>query len=168
MLKVGIITVSDKGFRGEREDLSVKVIKELIAAIDGQVTAYEIIPDEQPLIERKLMEYSDQLALDLIFTTGGTGFAARDVTPEATLKVAEKLVPGIGEVMREVSLKATPHGMLSRAIAVIRGQTLIVNLPGSPKAVRECMEAILPALPHGVQIMKGETGECGSPVLNGN
>lgn len=161
MIKVGIITASDKGFRGEREDLSVKVIKELIAAINGQVMAYEIIPDEQPLIETKLVEYCDQLALDLIFTTGGTGFAARDVTPEATLKVAQKLVPGIGEVMRGVSLKVTPHGMLSRAIAAIRGQTLIVNLPGSPKAVRECLEAILPALPHGIQIMKGEAGECG-------
>lgn len=163
MIKVGIITASDKGARGEREDLSVGVIRELIATINGQVEAYEIIPDEQVLLEEKLKEYSDKLNLDLVFTTGGTGFAKRDVTPEATLKVAEKLVPGISEVMRGVSLKVTPHGMLSRAVAVIRGETLIVNLPGSPKAVRECLGAILPALPHGIQILKGETGECGSP-----
>lgn len=163
MIKVGIITASDKGSRGEREDLSVRVIKELITSIEGEVIAYEIIPDEQILIEEKLKEYSDQLNLDLVFTIGGTGFSVRDVTPEATLKVGEKLVPGIGEVMRGVSLKVTPHGMLSRATAVIRKQTLIINLPGSPKAVRECLGAILPALPHGIQILKGQTGECGSP-----
>ena len=161
MIKVGIITASDKGSRGEREDLSVEVIKELIATIDGQVIAYEIVPDEQPILEVKLKEYSDELGLDLVLTTGGTGLAVRDITPEATLNIAEKQVPGIGELMRKISFEATPHGILSRGIAVIRGQTLIINLPGSPKAVRECLGGILPALPHGIQILKGEAGECG-------
>lgn len=163
MIKVGIITASDKGSRGEREDLSAGVIAELMAQIGGQVESYAIVPDEQSLLEAKLLEYCDHLGLDLVLTTGGTGFATRDVTPEATVAVAEKLVPGIGEVMRSVSLKVTPKGMLSRGIAAIRKETLIINLPGSPKAVRECLEAILPALPHGIEILKGEAGECAIP-----
>lgn len=160
MIKVGIITASDKGSRGEREDLSVGVIRELVGQMEAQVEAYEIVPDEQPTIETKLKEYSDKLNLDLVFTTGGTGFSPRDITPEATVAVADKLVPGIGEVMRSVSLKVTPMGMLSRGIAVIRKGTLIINLPGSPKAVRECLEAILPALPHGIEVLRGEAVDC--------
>lgn len=163
MIRVGIITVSDKGSRGERQDLSQGVIRELVDQINGQVMEYIILPDEQPLLEEKLKEYSDEMNLDLIFTTGGTGFAPRDITPEATVAVGDKMVPGIGEVMRSVSLQVTPRGMLSRGIAVIRKQTLIINLPGSPKAVRECLEAILPALGHGIEILKGEAGECGGP-----
>lgn len=122
--------------------------------------AYEIVADEQNILEDKMKEYADEKRLDLVFTTGGTGFAPRDVTPEATRAVVERLVPGIGEAMRWESLKITPKAMLSRAVAGIRGSTLIVNLPGSPKAVRECLEVILPALPHGIEILKGEAGEC--------
>lgn len=164
MIRCGIITASDKGSRGEREDLSGPVIRELIATIGAKVEAYEIVPDEQALLEKKMVQYSDELGLDLVLTTGGTGFAPRDVTPEATRAVSEKLVPGFGEVMRSVSLKVTPKAMLSRGIAGIRGKTLIINLPGSPKAVRECLEAILPAIPHGIEILKGEAGECAEPA----
>ncbi|MGI6678281.1 MAG: molybdopterin adenylyltransferase [Dehalobacterium sp.] len=160
VISVGIITASDKGSRGEREDLSAPVIKEMVQAIQGQVMAYEIVADEQNILEDKMKEYADEKRLDLVFTTGGTGFAPRDVTPEATRAVVERLVPGIGEAMRWESLKITPKAMLSRAVAGIRGSTLIVNLPGSPKAVRECLEVILPALPHGIEILKGEAGEC--------
>lgn len=160
MIKVGIITASDKGARGEREDLSAPVIEELIKSIDGQVAAYNIVPDEQKLLEEKLKEYADEKSLDLVFTTGGTGFSPRDVTPEATLAVVDRLTPGIAEAMRWESLKITPKAMLSRAVSGIRGGTLIINLPGSPKAVRECLEIILPALPHGIEILKGEAQEC--------
>ncbi|KKM11342.1 cytoplasmic protein [Clostridiales bacterium PH28_bin88] len=157
---VGIITASDKGSRGEREDTSSQVIREVISRIGGQVEAYAIVPDERELLKEKLVEFSDTLCLDLVLTTGGTGFAPRDVTPEATRDVVERLVPGLAEAMRLESLKHTPQAMLSRAVAGIRGKTLIVNLPGSPKGVRECLEAILPALPHGIAILKGEAGEC--------
>lgn len=160
MIKVGIITVSDKGSRGERKDLSGPAIEEVISQIDGKVVAYEIIPDEQKEIEEILKEYADYKRVDIIFTTGGTGFAERDVTPEATLAVINKLVPGIPEVMRMESLKITPKAMLSRATAGIRDKTLIINLPGSPKAVKECLQAILPALSHGVEILRGEASEC--------
>ncbi|NLC77812.1 MAG: molybdopterin adenylyltransferase [Clostridia bacterium] len=160
MVKVGIITVSDKGSQGEREDKAGPLIRQMITEQGWEVTASDIIPDEQHLIEGKLMEYADQLALDLVLTTGGTGFAERDVTPEATLAVIEKQAPGLAEAMRLESLKVTPMAMLSRATAGIRGQTLIVNLPGSPKAVRECLNVILPALDHGIEILKGSAGEC--------
>jgi molybdopterin adenylyltransferase len=160
-IKVGIITASDKGARGEREDLSGKLIREMVSGIGGTVEAWEIIPDETERISRRLIHLADNLRLDLILTTGGTGFSPRDVTPEATLAVIERQVPGIPEVMRRESLKKTPRAMLSRAVAGIRGQTLIVNLPGSPKAVGECLEAILPALPHGIEILRGEAHECG-------
>lgn len=159
MLKIGIITASDKGSRGEREDLSAAVIREEVAAL-GEVSAYVIIPDEQEQIAATLIEFCDVRQLDLVFTTGGTGFAPRDVTPEATMAVLDRFVPGLGEVMRAESLKITPKAMLSRAIAGIRKKTLIVNLPGSPKAVRECLRVILPALPHGMDILKGCAGEC--------
>jgi molybdopterin adenylyltransferase len=162
-ISVGILTASDKGACGEREDLSGKLVGEMVAAIGGVVAAWEIIPDEKDLISQKLVEFADHQRLDLVLTTGGTGFNPRDLTPEATLAVIERVVPGIPEVMRYESLKKTPHAMLSRAVAGIRGQTLIINLPGSPKAVRECLEAILPALSHGIEILRGEAGECGQP-----
>lgn len=160
MIKVGIITVSDKGSRGEREDKAGPAIQEMVEAKGWQVAATAIIPDEQKIIEAKLVEYADDLKLDVIFTTGGTGFAERDVTPEATLAVIDKQAPGLAEAMRLESLKVTPTAMLSRATAGIRGRTVIVNLPGSPKAVRECLAVILPALEHGVEILQGVAGEC--------
>ncbi|HHY59064.1 MAG TPA: molybdopterin adenylyltransferase [Clostridia bacterium] len=160
MIKVGIITVSDKGSRGEREDKAGPAIQEMVEAKGWQVAATAIIPDEQKIIEAKLVEYADDLKLDVIFTTGGTGFAERDVTPEATLAVIDKQAPGLAEAMRLESLKVTPMAMLSRATAGIRGRTVIVNLPGSPKAVRECLAVILPALEHGVEILQGVAGEC--------
>lgn len=160
VITVGIITASDKGSKGEREDLSAPVIRELVQSIQGQVIAYDMVADEQRLLEDKMKEYADEKKLDLVFTTGGTGFASRDVTPEATRAVVERLVPGIAEAMRWESLKITPKAMLSRAVAGIRGGTLIINLPGSPKAVQECLETILPALSHGIEILKGEAGEC--------
>ncbi len=160
MYKVGIITASDKGSRGEREDLSAQVIKEEVAKIDGEIVEYVIIPDEQEIIKNKLIEFSDVKKLDLILTTGGTGFSPRDVTPEATLEVIERLVPGIPELVRMESYKITPRAILSRATAGIRKQTLIINLPGSPKAVRENLSWILPSLPHGLDILKGTDSEC--------
>ncbi len=160
MYKVGIITASDKGSRGEREDLSAQVIREEIAKIQGEVLAYAVVPDEQLLIRNKLIEFTDEKNLDLILTTGGTGFSPRDVTPEATLAVIDRLVPGIPELMRMESYKITPKAVLSRATAGIRKQALIINLPGSPKAVRENLGWILPALPHGLDILKGVASEC--------
>ncbi|MFZ3100705.1 MAG: molybdopterin adenylyltransferase [Desulfitobacteriaceae bacterium] len=166
MIKVGVITASDKGSQGEREDLSGPALKELVRDIQGEVIEYIILPDDQKLLAEKMCSWCDELELDLILTTGGTGFSERDVTPEATLAVAERLVPGIAEVMRAESLKVTPKAMLSRAVAVLRKRTLIINLPGSPKAVRECWSAIASALPHGIQILKGEASECASSEVS--
>ncbi len=163
MIRVGVITASDKGSRGEREDLSGETIRQLVGQIGAEVVEYCVLPDEREVLAAKMKVYADAAGLDLVLTTGGTGFSQRDVTPEATLSVVERLVPGIAEVMRWESLKKTPKAMLSRAVAGIRGKTLIVNLPGSPKAVRECLEAIFPALPHGLEILKGETSECAEP-----
>lgn len=163
MIRVGIVTASDKGSRGEREDRSGQVIAEAVQTIDGAVVAYKVVPDERVELAATLREMADDQRLDLVFTTGGTGFSPRDVTPEATLDVVERLVPGIAEVMRAESMKLTNRAMLTRGVAGIRGKTLIVNLPGSPKAVRECLDIILPALPHGIEILKGEAGECARP-----
>lgn len=160
MVTVGILTVSDKGFRGEREDLSGPLIKEIVTEMGWKVQAYDIVPDEKKIIEQKLIEYSDQIGVDVVFTNGGTGFSPRDVTPEATLAVVERLTPGIPEAMRYESLKITPRAILSRAAAGIRGKTIIINLPGSPKGVKECLAVILPSLEHGVEILNGQTGEC--------
>jgi len=162
VIRVAILTASDKGARGEREDKSAAVIREMVADL-GEVVAYEVVPDERRLLAAKLQEFCDVVGADLVLTTGGTGFSPRDVTPEATRDVIEKEVPGLPEAMRAASLKLTPQAMLSRAVAGIRGKTLIVNLPGSPKGVRENLAAILPALPHGLAILKGEAGECGRP-----
>ncbi len=161
MIKVGILTVSDKGSQGEREDLSGKKIKEIVSEIGGKVKYYKIIPDEQELIKKELIKAVDNIHLDLIFTTGGTGLAKRDVTPDATSEVIEKIVPGISEVIRSESFKKTNRAILSRAISGIRGECLIINLPGSPKGVKESLEIILEALPHGIDILKGQASECG-------
>lgn len=165
MIQVGVITASDKGSRGEREDLSGPTLATLVQQIGGQVVEYVVLPDDQVLLEETMRLWADERGLDLILTTGGTGFSMRDVTPEATLAVADRMVPGIAEVMRMESLKVTPKAMLSRAIAVLRKRTLIINMPGSPKAVRECFAAIAPALPHGIQILKGEASECATTVI---
>ncbi|TET07542.1 MAG: molybdopterin adenylyltransferase [Candidatus Atribacteria bacterium] len=161
MIKVGIITISDKGSRGEREDLSGKVIEEVVKKINGEVKYYQIIPDEKDIIQEELIKAVDKLHLDLILTTGGTGLAKRDVTPDATLEVIEKEVPGISEIIRSESFKKTNRAMLSRGMAGIRKESLIINLPGSPKGVRESLEIILEALPHGIEILKGQATECG-------
>lgn len=164
MIRVGVITASDKGSRGEREDLSGPTLIKLVQDIGGEVVEYVVLPDEQTLLAEKMRQWADELCLDLILTTGGTGFSMRDVMPEATLSVSDRLVPGIAEVMRMESLKITSKAMLSRAVAVLRKQTLIINMPGSPKAVRECFAAIAPAIPHGIQILKGEASECATTV----
>jgi molybdopterin adenylyltransferase len=163
MIRVGILTMSDKGYAGEREDTSGQVIREMVQRIEGRVDRYEIVPDERAFIEARLKEWADSGIVDLILTTGGTGLSPRDVTPEATLAVVDRLVPGIAEVMRQESLKKTPFAMLSRSVAGTRGSTLIVNLPGSPKSVRENLESILPALPHGIEKLKGDPTDCGQP-----
>jgi len=164
MICVGILTASDKGSIGERKDLSGVTIKEIVEGMGWEVKTMEIVPDEKDIIQGKLIRYADELGLDIVFTTGGTGFSPRDVTPEATLAVVERLVPGIPEAMRLESLKITSRAMLSRAAAGIRGRTVIINLPGSPKGVRECLNVVLPALQHGVDVLKGNTGECAEPI----
>ena len=161
MIKVGILTISDKGSRGEREDLSGKVIEEIIRKINGEVKYYQIIPDEKDIIQEELIKAVDNLHLDLILTTGGTGLGKRDVTPEATLAIIEKEVPGISEIIRSESFKKTNRAILSRGVAGIRKESLIINLPGSPKGVRESLEIVLKALPHGIEILKGQATECG-------
>jgi len=160
MVSIGIITASDKGWRGEREDVSGKTIAAMLTGL-GEVKHYAVVPDEQELISKEIIHMIDNLGVDLILTTGGTGLGPRDVTPEATLAVIDRQVPGIPEAMRAKSLEKTSRAMLSRAVAGIRGRTLIINLPGSPKGVKECLEVVLPSLEHGLAIMKGEAGECG-------
>ena len=153
--RVGIITVSDRASKGEYEDKSGPVIKELVEAAGMEVVDYIIVPDEKGQIAKKLLYFSDQRQVDLVFTTGGTGFSKRDVTPEATKQVVEREVPGIGEALRAYSLTITPKAMLSRQTAGIRGNTLIINLPGSPKACKENIEYIMTPLKHGLGILSG-------------
>ena len=162
VLRTAIITLSDRGAAGKREDESGKVIREMITGIGASVVHYEILPDEKPLIVGSLTKLAASGNIDIILTTGGTGVAPRDVTPEATLAVIDRELPGMAEAMRAESLKKTPHAMISRAVAGIRNQTLIVNLPGSPKAVRENLAVILPALNHTIEKIKGDPSECGT------
>jgi molybdenum cofactor synthesis domain-containing protein len=157
---VAVLTISDKGHAGEREDESGKMIAVLAAQHGCAVVHHGILPDEESVISAELRRLCDAKVAGVIFTTGGTGFAERDVTPEATLAVVERLCPGIPEAMRAFSFAITKRAMLSRAVAGIRGKTLIVNLPGSPKAVRECLELVLPELGHGLDILKGSASEC--------
>lgn len=158
--RTAVLTLSDKGASGEREDKSGPLIRELIEQDSYLVVDQRIIPDDQELIEKTLIHLCDRLKADLVLTTGGTGFSMRDRTPEATLAVADRNAPGIAEAIRAYSMKITNRAMLSRGASVIRGQTLIINLPGSPKAVKESLECILPALDHGLKILKGEASEC--------
>jgi molybdenum cofactor synthesis domain-containing protein len=159
-MKIAILTISDKGSKGERIDKSGEVIKDMLTSAGSEIIAYDIVPDEKDIIERKLISLSDEIGAEIILTTGGTGFSERDVTPEATLAVINKQAPGFAEAMRHKSLEVTSHAMLSRATSGIRGKTIIINLPGSPKAVKECLEVIMPALSHGVDILHGRTSEC--------
>ena len=160
MKRAAIITVSDSGYRGEREDLSGSVIKEILEREGYEVISMDILPDDQVMLAGKLQEIADSEKAELILTTGGTGFSERDVTPEATEEVIERKVPGIPEAIRAYSMTITKRAMLSRATAGIRGKTLIVNLPGSPKAVRESLEYIIDALAHGLEILSGEARDC--------
>jgi molybdopterin adenylyltransferase len=159
-IAAAVLTVSDRSSRGERADKSGGVIEELLQSIDAEIKEYRIVPDEQDIIAQNLKELSDSVGVDLIVTTGGTGLAPRDVTPEATLEVIDKRVPGLEEAMRAESIRITPHGMLSRAVSGVRGKTLIINLPGSPKAVRETLSVVLPALPHAVELINGAVDAC--------
>ncbi len=168
MLDFGILTISDKGWRGQRSDESSKAIRDRLSLLDSRVIKYEIIPDEVDVIASKLAEWADGGSVDVILTTGGTGLSPRDVTPEATLSVVDKAVPGLAEMMRAGTFKMTPFAMLSRAVAGVRRRCLIINLPGSPKAVRECLEVVLPVIPHAVEIIKGEVTEHKAPDAGGN
>lgn len=163
MFRVGILTVSDKGHAGERHDASAPELAGMLESRQYEVQHFQIVPDEHEAIVAALVDWSDREKLDLILTTGGTGFTPRDITPEATLAVAERLAPGIPEAMRAAGLAQTPHAMLSRGLAGLRGGTLIINLPGSPKGARESLAAVLPALPHALEKLKGSPAECGSP-----
>ncbi len=159
-MRAAIITSSDSGYVGKREDVSGPVIAEMVKEAGYEVVWQKVLPDDQAMLEEAMKEICDEGKADLLLTTGGTGFSPRDVMPEATLAVAERMVPGIPEAMRAYSLQFTKRAMLSRAASGIRRSTLIVNLPGSPKAVRECLEYILPQLEHGLKILLGLDGEC--------
>jgi len=158
-ISVGVLTVSDRCSRGEAEDASGPLIGRLVAErLQAEVRMQAIVPDEQENIRSTLIDWCDEERLDLVITTGGTGFAPRDVTPEATKGVIEREAPGLAEAMRREGARVTPHALLSRAVAGIRGQTLIVNLPGSTKAVQEGLEVIFPALPHAIEILRDAAG----------
>ena len=158
MIKIVIITVSDSCSEGKREDTSGPLIKQMVESM-GKVIEYEIIPDEKTSISQAIKEAADELKADIVLTTGGTGLSFRDVTPEATREVVEKKIPGFGELMRQKSFEITPTAILSRAIAGIRGKSLVINLPGSPKAVKECLDIILPLVPHALDMIKGKGHE---------
>ena len=159
-MKAGILTISDKGSRNERIDGSGPAVRELLTGIGVAVEEYEIIPDERDVIEQKLKLYSDNIKLDIIVTTGGTGVSPRDLTPDATLAVIDREIPGFAEAMRMESFKKTPHALISRAVAGVRGNTLIINLPGSPKGARENLEIVLNAIPHTVKKLQGDPEDC--------
>lgn len=166
MVTVGILTVSTKGAAGEREDTSGEAIRELVTAppLSAEVAERRVVPDERASIEAVLRHWADDLRLNLVLTTGGTGLSPTDVTPEATLAVVERLAPGLVEAMRMESLRHTPMAMLTRAVAGVRGSTLIINLPGSPKGVRECLQVVLPALPHAVDILTARVTDHSKPA----
>ena len=158
MIKVAVLTLSDKGSKGERKDTSGPAIEKIVKKIDGKVVASEILPDEKALIKKKLISLCKKS--DLVLTTGGTGVSPRDVTPDATREVIKYEIPGIAEAMRLKGLKKTPFAMISRAIAGVRGKTLIINLPGSPQAVKENFSAVLSIIPHTIEKIKGSTVDC--------
>jgi len=159
MFNLGILTISDKGWQGQRYDESSQAIRDSLSLLDSCVVKSEIIPDEMDVIAGKLAEWADEGNVDVILTTGGTGLSQRDVTPEATLSIVDKVAPGFAEAMRAETFNAAPFAILSRAVAGVRGKCLIINLPGSPKGVRECLRVILSVIPHAVAIIKGEVTE---------
>ena len=159
-LKIGILTASDRSANGLREDQSGLLLKALSEALPAEIMAYRIVPDDKEVLVRNLVELSDQMTCDVILTTGGTGFSPRDNTPEATLSVIEKEIRGIPEAIRLESMKKTKYAMLSRAVAGIRGSTLIINLPGSPAGVQEAFEVFKPVLFHAVKLIRGEVSDC--------
>lgn len=160
-IRFAVLTISDRSSRGERADASGPLLEAIVRQSGGEVVRSAVLPDDRPAIRAELEAVADSGAADVVLTTGGTGFAPRDVTPEATRDVLDKEAPGLAEAMRAESLKKTGTAMLSRAVAGIRKATLIVNLPGSPKAARENFEVVLPALAHAVELMKGRVGDCG-------
>ncbi|WP_417043961.1 MogA/MoaB family molybdenum cofactor biosynthesis protein [Dysosmobacter sp.] len=160
MFKAAVLTVSDRSSQGQRPDAAGPLVEELLKGAGYDVVQTMIVPDEGARIEAALRQWSDREPVDLIVTTGGTGFSPRDVTPEATIAVCQRLTPGIPEAMRYASMQVTLRGMLSRAAAGIRGKTLIVNLPGSPKAAKENLEAVLPTLAHGLEMLTGGQADC--------
>jgi molybdenum cofactor synthesis domain-containing protein len=162
LFRAAVITVSDRGFSGEREDGSGPLAREMLEEAGYSVVLYEVLPDERARIAERLAGICDGNGAELIVTTGGTGFSPRDWTPEATLDIAERQAPGIPEAMRAHGMTKTDRAMLSRAVSVLRGRTLIVNLPGSPRAVRENLECVLPSLKHGLEIMTGQAETQGS------
>jgi len=166
MFNLGILTISDKGWQGQRYDESSQAIRDSLSLLDSCVVKSEIIPDEMDVIAGKLAEWADEGNVDVILTTGGTGLSQRDVTPEATLSIVDKVAPGFAEAMRAETFNAAPFAILSRAVAGVRGKCLIINLPGSPKGVRECLRVILSVIPHAVAIIKGEVTEHIAPGID--
>jgi molybdenum cofactor synthesis domain-containing protein len=165
MIRVAVLTLSDRGFRGEREDLSGQEIRNIVAKIEADIVSHDILPDEKDVITGKLIDLCGKA--DLILTTGGTGLSPRDVTPEATREVIQREIPGIAEAMRLEGLKKTSYSMLSRAVAGVRNETLIINLPGSPRAVRENLKAVIECLPHAIEKIRGSDADCAPPGSKG-
>ena len=165
LLKTGILTASDRSHRGEREDKSGLLLKELVANIPAEIVAYHVLPDEKVKIKKMLMHMADIFHCDLILTTGGTGLAPRDVTPEATREILDMEIPGIAEAMRTAGMQKKPAAMLSRGLAGVRGKTLIINLPGSPKAVEDSFHVLQPVLMHAIQLIRGEVSDCQNSSL---
>jgi molybdopterin adenylyltransferase len=160
-MRAGILVISDRGWRGERHDKSGQAAKEIIGQLKIEIAEYEIVPDDASIISQKLRDWCDEVGLDLILTSGGTGLSAKDVTPEATLVVVDKTIPGLMEAMRMETMRIKPEAILSRAIAGSRGKCLIINLPGSPSAVKECLDVIVPVLPHAMDVLGGRVTDCG-------
>lgn len=160
-MRIGIITISDRSSQGLREDASGKLLTELVRRVPWEVAGYRIVSDEKTQIQATLISFVDDLACDVVLTTGGTGLGPRDVTPEATCEVLEKEIPGISETLRSESLKETPYALLSRGVAGVRKKSLIVNLPGSPEAVEVSFRFLTPILSHAVELIRGEAGDCG-------
>ncbi len=160
-MRAGILVISDRGWRGERHDKSGQAAKEIIGQLNIEIAEYEIVPDDASIISQKLRDWCDEVGLDLILTSGGTGLSAKDVTPEATLVVVDKTIPGLMEAMRMETMRIKPEAILSRAIAGSRGKCLIINLPGSPSAVKECLDVIVPVLPHAMDVLGGRVTDCG-------
>ncbi len=162
-LRVAILVLSDKGVRGEREDLSGPALQTWVTAQGCEVPVLDLLPDERPIIAERLVQYCDQQVADVVLTCGGTGVSPRDVTPEATGDVIERLIPGFGEAMRAASLAKSPHALVSRAMAGTRAETLIINLPGSPRAAVENLAAVWSAVPHLVAKLQGDPSDCAAP-----